>query len=212
LADSRGNLALEFARLADRVRPRWIVWENVAGVLSSDDGRAFGSILGALAELGYGFAYRVLDAQFFGVAQQRRRVFVVGRLGDWRAPAAVLLEPARVHGDPASSSEETAGFARGRRRRAGVAGTLLRKYGNNSVLDVAAGLYPLGLLDGWLRPRRLTPRECERLQGFPDDYTAIPGAKDGPRYAALGNSMAVPVMRWIGERIDYVDRVLALAA
>jgi DNA (cytosine-5)-methyltransferase 1 len=53
--------------------------------------------------------------------------------------------------------------------------------------------------------RRLTPRECERLQGFPDDYTAIPGAKDGPRYRALGNSMAVNVMRWIGERIAMVD-------
>jgi DNA (cytosine-5)-methyltransferase 1 len=55
--------------------------------------------------------------------------------------------------------------------------------------------------------RRLTPRECERLQGFPDFYTAIPGAKDGPRYRALGNSMAVPVMRWIGERIQLVDDI-----
>lgn len=61
------------------------------------------------------------------------------------------------------------------------------------------------------RVRRLTPRECERLQGFPDDYTAIPGAKDGPRYAALGNSMAVPVMRWIGQRIALVDSILEAA-
>lgn len=59
------------------------------------------------------------------------------------------------------------------------------------------------------RVRRLTPTECERLQGFPDGWTAIPGAKDGPRYAALGNSMAVPVMRWIGERIAKVDRILS---
>ncbi len=57
------------------------------------------------------------------------------------------------------------------------------------------------------RVRRLTPRECERLQGFPDDYTAIPGAKDSPRYAALGNSMAVNVMRWIGQRIELVDAI-----
>jgi DNA (cytosine-5)-methyltransferase 1 len=60
--------------------------------------------------------------------------------------------------------------------------------------------------------RRLTPLECERLQGFPDHYTAIPGAKDGPRYAAIGNSMAVPVMRWIGERIQAVSALPSRAA
>lgn len=65
-----------------------------------------------------------------------------------------------------------------------------------------------GHFDAPWRVRRLTPVECERLQGFPDGWTAIPGAKDGPRYAALGNSMAVPVMRWIGERIQKVDDVL----
>lgn len=90
LADPRGNLALTFLGLADRLRPRWIVWENVPGVLSSGGGRDFGSFLGALVELGYGFAYRVLDAQHFGVPQRRRRVFVVAHLGDWRAPAEVL--------------------------------------------------------------------------------------------------------------------------
>ena len=79
LDDPRGNLTLEFLRLASRLRPRWIVWENVPGVLSIDGGRTFGAILGALAELGYGFAYRVLDAQYFGVPQRRRRVFVVAK-------------------------------------------------------------------------------------------------------------------------------------
>ena len=87
LADDRGNLTLEFVRLAERLKPRWLVWENVPGVLSIDRGRAFGTFLGGLAECGYGFAYRVLDAQYFGVPQRRRRVFVVGYLGDWR-PAA----------------------------------------------------------------------------------------------------------------------------
>jgi site-specific DNA-cytosine methylase len=90
LADPRGNLALTFLALADRIKPRWIVWENVPGVLSSGGGRDFGSFLGALVELGYGFAYRVLDAQHFGVPQRRRRVFVVACAGDWRAPAEVL--------------------------------------------------------------------------------------------------------------------------
>ena len=73
--------------------PQWFVWENVPGVLSSGGGRDFGSFLGAVAELGYGFAYRVLDAQYFGVAQRRRRVFVVGYFGDWRPAAKVLFEP-----------------------------------------------------------------------------------------------------------------------
>ena len=92
LADPRGNLMLTFLSLADSKKPRWIVWENVVGVLSSNGGKDFGTFLGALGELGYGFAYRVLDAQHFGVAQRRRRVFVVGYLGDWRVAAAVLFE------------------------------------------------------------------------------------------------------------------------
>jgi len=87
LDDPRGNLALVYCGILDHFRPRWFVWENVPGVLSSGGGRDFGSFLGAVAELGYGFAYRVLDAQWFGVAQRRRRVFVVGYLGDWRRAA-----------------------------------------------------------------------------------------------------------------------------
>jgi DNA (cytosine-5)-methyltransferase 1 len=100
LADPRGNLALRFVQLAAVMQPKWIVWENVPGVLSSNKGRDFGTFLGALAELGYGFAYRVLDAQWFGVAQRRRRVFVVGYLGDWRRAAAVLFERESVFGNP----------------------------------------------------------------------------------------------------------------
>jgi DNA (cytosine-5)-methyltransferase 1 len=97
--DERGNLALEFLRLAGRLRPRWILWENVPGVLSSNGGRDFGSFLGGLGELGYGFAYRCLDAQYFGLAQRRLRVFVVGYLGDWRRAAAVLFEPESLRWD-----------------------------------------------------------------------------------------------------------------
>ena len=99
LDGDRGNLTLEFLRLAQRARPRWVVWENVPGVLSSNGGRDFGAILGGLVELGYGFAYRVLDAQFFGVPQRRRRVFVVGHSGGWAAAAAVLFERAGLRWD-----------------------------------------------------------------------------------------------------------------
>ncbi|MEK9724885.1 MAG: DNA (cytosine-5-)-methyltransferase, partial [Rhodospirillaceae bacterium] len=93
LDDPRGNLTLEWLRLVQRLSPRWLVGENVPGVLSDDGGRTFGAILGTLAELGYGFAYRILDASHFGVPQRRRRVFLVGCLGDWRRAAAVLFEP-----------------------------------------------------------------------------------------------------------------------
>jgi DNA (cytosine-5)-methyltransferase 1 len=106
LDDDRGNLSLEFIKLAQRERPRWVVWENVPGVLSSNGGRDFGSFLSALGQSGYGFAYRVLDAQYFGVAQRRRRVFVVGYFGDWRRAAAVLFERESLRGNPAPSREK----------------------------------------------------------------------------------------------------------
>jgi DNA (cytosine-5)-methyltransferase 1 len=122
LDDQRGNLALEFCRLAQREQPRWIVWENVPGVLSSGGGRDFGSILGALEELGYGLAYRVLDAQYFGVAQRRRRVFVVGDLGDWRPAAAVLFERHSMSGHPAPSREARQDAASGAAAGAGERG------------------------------------------------------------------------------------------
>jgi len=108
LHDPRGGLMLTYLEIAKRLRPRWIVWENVPGVLSSNGGRDFGSFLGALGELGYGWAYRVLDAQWIrtqrhprAVPQRRRRVFVVGCLGDWTAAAAVLFERESVCRDSA---------------------------------------------------------------------------------------------------------------
>lgn len=306
LDDERGNLALEYLRLADRLRPRWLVWENVPGVLSSNGGRDFGAILGGMVELGYGFAYRVLDAQFFGVAQRRRRVFVVGHAGDWRRAAAVLFERHSLQGNPAPRREagKSAPTLPSRRSAGGGLGTdfdcdggliarcltakaayrsdaesetliahALRGEGfdasedgtgrgtplvpvafgwqNSSAQGDSASEHFSPTLDksktpavafalrgraggampevggdriGALRAatggssrdyvassavRRLTPRECERLQGFPDDYTLIPWrgkfASDGPRYKALGNSMAVPVMAWIGQRIAMVE-------
>ncbi|WP_204520157.1 DNA (cytosine-5-)-methyltransferase [Silvibacterium dinghuense] len=412
LDDPRGNLTIEFARLADRLRPLWVVWENVPGVLSIDGGRTFGAFLRMLVECGYGIAYRILNAEYFGVPQRRRRVFVVGCAGDWRAAAAVLLNrsslsgnppprretrkdiaptlSARAHGgggpgtdfdlngglitstddishclnaggmgrqdyetetliahslsaDGFDASEDGTGRGvpmvpvaimtahtqsngsgvsddiahtlesavaqavafnlRGREGgampetsdtasvRAASGGSTnsyiafsAKNYGAD-VDDVAPTLRGMGhdrshangggpiavaistnqrgevrernvhgsltgtrsgkqldavlqhpiaspltasyarqadssdtsygppnLLHSQMAVRRLTPRECERLQGFPDDYTLVEYrgrlAADGPRYKALGNSMAVPVMRWIGERIAAVDSIL----
>ena len=142
LDDPRGNLMLTFLSIADKLRPKWIVWENVPGVLSSNGGKDFGTFLGALGELGYGFAYRVLDAQHFGVAQRRRRVFVVGYLGDWRVAAAVLFERESLQGNTKPSRkkrEEVTANAEGSVGEAGswwdgsqVAGTLTKQNANGA--------------------------------------------------------------------------------
>jgi DNA (cytosine-5)-methyltransferase 1 len=136
LDDPRGNLMLTYGAIARKYRPKWVVWENVPGVLSSDGGRDFASFLGLMSgqqiecpasgwknsgiipgyESAYGLAWRVLDAQYFGVAQRRRRVFVVGYLGDWRRAAAVLFERHSLSGHPAPSRE----------KRKDVAGTITK--------------------------------------------------------------------------------------
>ena len=282
LEDPRGNLMLTYVGLLDKFRPKWCVWENVPGVLSSNGGRDFGSFLGALVELGYGFAYRVLDAQHFGVPQRRRRVFVVGCFGDWVSPAKILFEPESLRWDnkkskgkkqstPAFTSSSFGGYGEGvgtirasEYGDANIASTVMsrdyksatdlvvyenhptdsriKEMGNtcNTVLarwGTGGGNVPIALAENTIgrKPlnggngtgyteggpmytlnatgvhgilhsmtvRRLTPIECERLQGFPDDYTNIKEkCPDGPRYKAMGNSMAVPVMKWIGQRIE----------
>lgn len=228
LADPRGNLALTYLAVADRYRPEWLVWENVPGVLSSNGGRDFGAFLGGLGELGYGFAYRVLDAQYvrvdgFGraVPQRRRRVFVVGYLGDWRPAAAVLLERESMSRapEPSRSTEvehvvaAIKGAAIGRKPENGPQYSEHLSDGTVFTLNCTerhAIIYAEG--DGFV-VRYLAPSEYERLQGFPDQYTLVPYrsrlALDGPRYKALGNSMAVNVMRWIGCRIDKVQGIIA---
>ncbi len=347
LADPRGNLMLTYLAIADRLRPRWLVWENVPGVLSSGGGRDFGTFLGALGQLGYGWAYRVLDAQYVrvggwprAVPQRRRRVFVVGCLGDGAAAGEVLalaeglqgyLRSRRAKGKGVATDAEvgsgsgcitshrvaptlettahdysradgftmiaqpTAGtlgtrglrshteldghgayipvaFSQNQReevREVEVPGALAAEPGTHQQTYIAQPVPydlfqitapvnrqnrapgdpchtlakdnaahaavafhptqdPISSTDGSthcmgtgssrgdatiavaqsMTVRRLTPRECERLQGFPDDWTMIPyrgkpaeECPDGPRYKALGNSMACNCMAWIGERI-----------
>jgi DNA-cytosine methyltransferase len=134
LTDPRGNLMLTFLSLADAKKPKWILWENVPGVLSSNGGKDFGTFLGALGELGYGFAYRVLDAQYVGgpgaVPQRRRRVFVVGCLGNWRAAAAVLFEQSCLSGD----------FKQSRKKGKKTPGSSTQGVGGPSIPDVIGSL------------------------------------------------------------------------
>lgn len=108
LDDPRGQLMLEYLRACAEIDPEWIVWENVPGVLSAEHGRAFQSLLEAVAELwpDGGAAWRVLDAQFFGVAQRRERVFLVVNTRDWRRAAPVLFERESLCWDSASSREK----------------------------------------------------------------------------------------------------------
>lgn len=324
------GLMFEYIRCVQELRPRWILWENVPGALTSEDGGAFGQLLSEMDELGYSLAWRVLDAQFFGVAQRRRRLFLVGHLGA-ESPAEVLFEPGCLSGNPQSSREKRKELARRAGRSAACAGfkysaaprantigyaeeqanTLtadwhapavlplncaarqgmaLSQYGTEiagcltargdsspcadrgqnivcmtgtqahcrisdeiagcltaHMVAAGSGSEPIAMGDlnahtaicrnvcptlkcggdgamvasetadkimeaNPMLVRRLTPLECERLQGFPDGHTLIrwkgkPAEEcpDGPRYKAIGNSMAVPVMRWIGRRIATVD-------
>jgi DNA (cytosine-5)-methyltransferase 1 len=216
LNDPRGDLALEFLRIAKAAQPRWFVWENVPGVMSSSEGRDFGIFLRNVQKCGYGFAYRVLDAQYFGVPQRRRRLFVVGHLGDWRPAAEVLFDGQNRNGDssPCGVGETVGGTPLAIEE--GATGSEGGRVGRKAS-TIKAGYYKcyndrenwgnlvVGSKDGKTTIRRLTPVECERLQGFDAGYTAIPNASDSKRYKAIGNSMAVPVMRWIGERIEKVE-------
>ena len=109
LAGDRSGLFWKIVRIAREKSPRWLLLENVPGLLSSNGGRDMGAVVGALGELGYGVAWRVLDAQHFGVPQRRRRVFIVGCLGGVRRAAEVLFEPESVRGDSPPSREAREG-------------------------------------------------------------------------------------------------------
>lgn len=271
LSDDRGNLSLIFCEIANeletaRIRsnlpPTIIFWENVPGVLGTKD-NAFGCFLAGLCGADFPLeiprrkwpsaglvagpkrrvAWRTLDAQFFGVPQRRKRVFVIASSSDRFDPAKVLFERPCVYGHSCEGTEkrkDTASFIESSfgafRETDDQAGTLKASGG---VIGVGGGSETL-IIDishscdvirecGDTSPtltarmgtggnnvpcllersvRKLMPIECERLQGFPDDWTRINHkgkskefCPDGPRYKAVGNSWTVPVIRWLGERI-----------
>lgn len=305
LDGERSGLWFEFHRIVAELRPQWVVVENVPGLLSSSGGRDFAVILRGLAELGYLPAWRVLDAQHFGVPQRRRRVFIVASLGDGRA-AEVLFEPDCLRRDSEAGGEARPRVAAS--LTAGVSGRGISAPGRRQEDDVNLAAYPIHGTDktrrvasrtslaGSIRTkppgsqenssttvvahtitanygkqvdssdtssgppnviiahtpraegfdasedgtgrgtplvaynwqsggdvrhsfglpslhcgqvpavgvRRLTPTECERLQGFPDGWTA--GQSDSARYRQMGNAVAVPVVEWIARRIVAAER------
>lgn len=219
LDDPRGQLMLQYFRACHDIDPEWIVWENVPGVLSAHHGCAFGTLLACVAELwpDGGAAWRVLDSQFYGMAQRRRRVFVVINTRNWKRAAPVLFERESLHWDYPTSKAKRKALAAGIAGSvgtwcAGDSGTNMSVYRDMSPTltahDAKAACF---VNQGGVR--RLMPVECERLQGFPDGYTDVPWngkahAPDSKRYKTLGNSMAVPVMRWIGEGIELVDGLM----
>ena len=224
LKGARSSLFFEFARIADAVCPTWLLVENVPGLLSSHGGRDFAVVLATLADLGYGVAWRVLDSRYFGVPQRRRRVFVVGHLGvEGPEPFLPFLEGGE--GNPAegrTTGKGVAGAVAGRSpSRLDDQGTrqLVSGYTSSGAgwwdeedfvrLRAQEGGTPQNVVAYSTAPavqydsavRRLTPVECCRLQGFPDDWLGGNEPPDSPKYAALGDAVTVPVAEWIGERL-----------
>jgi DNA (cytosine-5)-methyltransferase 1 len=188
------------------LRPRWVVWENVPGVLSDKTG-AFGSFLGGWGNSGMGSPTGFLTLSTSEWPKDAAVCSLSDTLETGDVPARFYLSPKACAGilrRAEKRGKDLPGFQGDRAYAPGdVWGSLSAQGGNNGG---GAGGLPVAP-----QVRRLTPRECERLQGFPDDYTLVPHrnkpAADGPRYKSLGNSMAVPVMRWIGERIQHVEGI-----
>lgn len=213
LAGDRGRVTSEYLRVVQALRPAWVVWENVPGVLTVNGGLAFGGLLRSLAGCGYGVAWRVLDLRGFGVPQQRRRLFLVGRSGGRTLLAAGALFDAPAGGEHAGPLPPLHGDGpappAGDAWPAGWTGDPTPKCSPRHALTLRSGQGGEGAGVGWPgRARRFTPREWERLFGFPDDYTAVTvggrPASDSQRRRALGNTFPVPVLHWIGSRIDYL--------
>jgi len=211
LAGERSELFSRIIRCARIINPKWLLIENVTGLLSAHGGRDMQTVLESMGKCGYKWAYRVLNSRYFGVAQHRRRVYIVGYLGS-RGAAEVLFEREGLRRRPAESRRSPTIVGTLTASGAGTAGAsdgdaqaghliakplLTKRRDNGGDENFVLGFQPQ-TLEG---VRRLTPVEYERLQGFPDGWTDVSSAADGPRYRALGNAVTVPVAEWIGRRM-----------
>ncbi|MDM8214534.1 DNA cytosine methyltransferase [Enterococcus hirae] len=226
LEDDRGNLTLSFVDIVeanDEIRlkknkgPGIVFWENVEGVLK-DKTNAFGSFVSSLAGLNESIdmkkwpnagllrgpkrnvAWRVLDAKYFGLPQQRRRIYVIAGGKEFH-PEKILFElqtreMKEFNKYPLMFDKNNVHYEVFRE----YTDCLYSAYGTKWNGNAAAYNGSLFVVQN-NRIRRLSPLECERLMGFPDNYTNIENAKRTPRYQAIGNSWAVPVIKWLGNRI-----------
>ncbi|MBS1683978.1 MAG: DNA (cytosine-5-)-methyltransferase [Bacteroidetes bacterium] len=217
--DSRGNLFFEIARIVEHCRPRFLLLENVKGLLSHDEGKTFATVISTLDELGYDLQWQVCDSKDFGLAQNRQRVYIVGNIrGTYRSEVFPIRETRAkdiVQGTPVIAVREATlkgyalaalgdgvdvSFPNSRFRRGRVAKGLSHTLTTKGEIHTPTS-------DGKLR--RLTPLECERLQGFPDGWTAMGvdangdrvRISDNQRYKCLGNGVSVTVVRTIAEKL-----------
>lgn len=239
LAGARSGLFWEFhrllgehLRLVDESRPRWVVIENPEGLLTSAQGRDMAAVAGGLEDLGYGWAYRVVDGSSLGTTQRRRRVLVVGHRGGDPRPAWEVLGdhgagaqaeaargigratprsgpmggPARAHGGDALIWRKSA-RARASLEKGGYETWVPAEHGNTLTgFDNGGPLRQTHLIAQGGRLRTLTLTEWERMQGFPDGWTA--GVPDSARYTALGNAIHTGTAAWLARRLDAVHAAL----
>lgn len=207
LADARGQLSLRFCDIVAHCQPEWVLWENVPHALRVESGRAFAAITGRLSQLGYHLAWRVLDARYFGVAQRRRRLFLVGNRRSTRRAAEALFEREaapphdRAAGEMAHWMEKQS-TAPSSVEMLGWTGDETPKFEIEATPTLRASQGGEGV--GFVRGRvaaKLTVEEWELLQGFYEGYTKIENWSDSQRRKALGNTFPVPVLRWIAQRI-----------
>ena len=224
--DTRGTLFFEIARAAQEKQPRLLLLENVKGLLSHDKGRTFGTILHTLDELGYDLQWQVLNSKNFGVPQNRERVFIVGHLrGTDRPQVFPLRQTNEVY--PTDNNRKVAkcldsNYHKGwldygqrtmikeNNFQIKTAGYINKKHECNAYYKIDGIIPTLRAKAGGqtrgraietinTKIRRLTPIECERLQGFPDGWTI--GISDTQRYKCLGNAVTVNVVQAIAERL-----------
>ena len=214
LKGKKSGLFFEYARLLEKGRPRVFLIENVPGLLSSHGGRDFEIVIRTLANLGYGVGWRVLNSRYFGVPQSRQRVYIIGCYRDWRGPGQILFEsecgprhasPGGSNGTkPVSPFKKSVGDPVKGPITPSLAYCLYACSARHTGTDWSRNYvsYPDG------RVRRLMPVECERLQGFPENWTlpeslsvSDPDKIDTLRYNALGNAVTVPVAQWLAGRV-----------
>ena len=200
LAGERSGLFFQCIRIAAALRPRWLLIENVPGLLSSNDGRDFAVVLGEMGRLGYWWTYRVVDSQYFGLAQRRRRVFIVGHLGA-PCPPEILLEPESGRRDTPPSREATAESTTASLSGLGSGGADDNDAQANRLVSYAL----TATTSTSAQSRNLIfgsppdPNGMRGATGFPAALDAA--TPDSRRYAALGDAVSVPVAHWIGKRI-----------